>query len=94
MTPLNRNHLPSVEPCYAVKANSSGHIINLLIQNNVGFDVASENEMKLVIEKGVAKDKLVYANPTRPMEHLKFAKDNGVDLLVFDHGKYYKVLLS
>ena len=47
-----------------------------MVKNGCGFDVASENEMKSVIQRGVDKSKLVYANPTRPMGHLKYAREN------------------
>ena len=47
-----------------------------MVKNGCGFDVASENEMKSVIQRGVDKSKLVYANPTRPMGHLKYARKN------------------
>ena len=49
-----------------------------MVKNGCGFDVASENEMKSVIQRGVDKSKLVYANPTRPMGHLKYARENQV----------------
>ena len=47
-----------------------------MVKNDCGFDVASENEMKSVIQAGVDISKLVYAHPTRPMEHLKYAREN------------------
>ena len=47
-----------------------------MVKNGCGFDVASENEMKSVIQRGVDKSKLVYANPTRPMGHLKYAREH------------------
>ena len=103
-----------------MKSNPSDEIIDIMIKNGIGFDVASikfskrceiessattrihslehhpdpgckllktfqESEMDSVITKGADKTKLVYANPTRSIEHLKYAQENGVDLLVFDH---------
>ena len=43
-----------------------------------------ENEMRMVTEMGADKTKLVYANPVRSIDHLKYSKENGIDLLVFD----------
>ena len=62
--------------CYAFKANNDKHIIDLVVKSDCGFDVASENEMESVIQAGVDRSKLVYAHPTRPMEHLKYAREN------------------
>ena len=47
-----------------------------MVKNDCGFDVASENEMKSVIQAGVDRSKLVYAHPTRPTEHLRYAREN------------------
>lgn len=74
--PYHRKNLPNVSLCYALKANSDKYIVDLVVKNDCGFDVASENEMKSVIEAGVDRSKLVYAHPTRPMEHLKYALEN------------------
>lgn len=71
-----RKNLPNVSLCYALKANSDQCIVDLVVKNDCGFDVASENEMKSVIQAGVDISKLVYAHPTRPMEHLKYAREN------------------
>ena len=68
---FNRKHLPTVLPCYALKANTDKSIVDMMVENGCGFDVASKNEMKSVIQRGVDRSKLVYANPTRPMGHLR-----------------------
>lgn len=65
-------------PCYALKANTDKLLVDIMVKNGCGFDVASEDEMKTVIQRGVDKSKLVYANPTRPMGHLKYAREHQV----------------
>ena len=47
-----------------------------MIKNGCGFDVASQNEMEMVLRRGVDRSKLVYANPTRPMGHLRYAREH------------------
>ena len=71
-----RENLPRVSLYYAVKASKDKHLIDLVLKNECGFDVASQEEMKSLIQRGVDKSKLVYANPTRPIEHLKYAQEN------------------
>ena len=61
--------------CYALKANKDKYLVDLVMKNGCGFDVASEKEMKSLIQRGVDRSKLVYANPMRPMEHLKYAQE-------------------
>ena len=39
--PLLRKCIPSVEPYFAVKSNPSDEIIDIMIKNGIGFDVAS-----------------------------------------------------
>ena len=76
--PYHRENLPNVSLCYALKANNDKNIVDLVVKNDCGFDVASENEIRSVIQAGVDKSKLVYAHPTRPMEQLKYARENQV----------------
>ena len=71
-----RENLLRVSLYYAVKASKDKHLIDLVLKNECGFDVASQEEMKSLIQRGVDKTKLVYANPTRPIEHLKYAQEN------------------
>ena len=63
-------------PCYALKANTEKGIVDIMIKNGCGFDVASQNEMEMVLRRGVDRSKLVYANPTRPMGHLRYAREH------------------
>ena len=76
--PFHRKNLPTVLLYYALKANKDRYLVDLVMKNGCGFDVASEKEMKSLIQRGVDRSKLVYANPTRPMEHLKYAQEQQV----------------
>ena len=44
--------------CYAVKANTSYYILNLLSKLGSGADVASEYELQLALEAGIPADKI------------------------------------
>lgn len=42
------------------------------------FDCASKNEMKEVLDLGVKPDRILFANPCKPVSHLDYAKETGV----------------
>lgn len=79
------DELPMVVPHYAVKCNPDPTIVKHLRDLGCSFDCASEAEMALVLSLGVSPTKIVYANPTRPVSHLRFARSHNVDLLTADN---------
>eukprot|EP00965_Chrysotila_dentata_P063645 2109159-Pleurochrysis_carterae.AAC.1 len=81
---LWRAHLPRVEPFYAVKCNPDLALLSLFASLGVNFDCASRAEMQAVFSVGVEPERVVYANPCKQPSHLRFAKENGVQLSVFD----------
>ena len=80
-----KQHMPNVEPWYAVKCNPDPKLISLLISLGVRFDCATPLEMNLVRSLGHPSEDIVYAHPTKPISHLKEAKAAGVSLTVFDN---------
>jgi len=81
---LWREHLPDVEPFYAVKCNPDPSLLSLLASNGVNFDCASRTEMQEVLQLGVDSSRIIYANPCKQPSHARFAAEQGVQLLVFD----------
>jgi ornithine decarboxylase len=78
---LFRKHFPRVQIYYAVKVNSDPAIVKTFYELGGSFDVASMQEFHTVyaqIRKLPAKarqdfiwDKIIYANPIKPIETLK-----------------------
>lgn len=86
--------LPRVTPFYAIKCNPDPIIIGLLNKLGCCFDTASKNEILKVIEAGVSPENIVFANPCKPVDFIKFARSNDVDLLVIDSSyELYKIKL-
>ena len=50
----------------------------------IGFDCASAEEMSLALSLNTPPHKIIYANPCKGIRHLKYAKKNGIKMLVFD----------
>lgn len=79
-----RRLLPRVEPYYAVKANSHPDIIKTFAKLGIGFDAASRYEIDLVLKSGVGPERIIFANPIKQPETLKYAMEKGIHLTVFD----------
>lgn len=77
-------NLPRIIPHYAIKCNPSSAIIETLHSLGCHFDAASRNEIQQLLNLGVSPSKIVYANPCKSAEYIKYAKHNGVSLLVAD----------
>nr|CAI5821702.1 unnamed protein product [Callosobruchus analis] len=61
--------LPRVQPHYAL---------------GTCFDCASEDEIRKVISLGVSADRIIYAHPTKKINHLRYAAEVGVTAMTFD----------
>ena len=89
-----RRHLPRVQPYFAVKAGADPAVVRTLFEEGSSFDVASMPEFDLVHENIKAMparerqqwiwDKIIYANPIKPVETLK-ELDQYKPLVTFDN---------
>jgi len=77
--------LPRVKPFYAIKCNPNPAIVRTLAALGVNFDCASKSEIQQVLGCGISPTRIIYANPTKMVAHIKFAKSSGVDIMTFDN---------
>ena len=75
---------PNIKPYYAVKSNPNKNILNLLNQHGVNFDCASKNELYTVVNSFKKPKQIIFANPCKMIEHIKYAKNKNIDLMTFD----------
>ncbi|XP_017061277.1 ornithine decarboxylase 1 [Drosophila ficusphila] len=75
---LWQEQLPRIKPYYAVKCNDDPLVVELLADLGAGFDCASKNELKQVLGFDVPPERIIFANPCRPVSHLEYAKENNV----------------
>ena len=83
-----------VEPFYAFKCNPDPVVARLLATLGCGFDCATMGELKTVLHeigpelsfgpRGLAADKMIYANPAKMLSHLEYAAQHGVTHTTFD----------
>jgi len=79
-----KKNLPRIVPYYAIKCNPCPIIIELLDKLGCCFDCASQQEILQTINLGVKPAKIIFANPCKPVDYIKFSRSNDVDLLVVD----------
>jgi len=89
-----KKNLPRIVPYYAIKCNPCTIILDLLNKLGCCFDCASQQEILKVINLGVEPNKIIFANPCKPVDFIKFSRSNDVDLLVVDSScELYKIKL-
>jgi ornithine decarboxylase len=76
--------MPRVRPHYAVKANPDPRVLRVLIEEHIGFEIASPAELDLVLSLGVAPAQIMYSNPVRSREQITYAAQKGVEWFVID----------
>lgn len=77
--------MPRIKPFYAVKCNDDENVLRVLSGLGTGFDCASKNEMKKVLELGVDPSDIIFANPAKQASHIRAAADLGVKTMTFDN---------
>jgi ornithine decarboxylase len=78
------DNLKIVRPFYAVKANCDLPTLKILASLGCGFDCASKGEIEAVLSLGVPPSDIIYANPCKDPDHIRYANSVGVNFSVFD----------
>lgn len=76
---------PGIEIFYAVKANPHPLVVKMLANLGSSFDVASAQEIALVLEQDVEPQRMIFANTIKRREALRYAREKGVSLLTYDN---------
>lgn len=77
--------IPRAEIHYAMKANPHKGILNILREEGSDFDVASYNEIKMLLDIEVDSTNMIYANPVKSIPDIVRAYNVGVEKFVFDN---------
>lgn len=86
--------LPDIKPYYAVKCNPNPLILKILASLGVNFDCASKNEIASVVSVTEDPSRIIFANPCKMSNQIKYARANDVDLMTFDSDhELYKIKL-
>ena len=77
--------MPRVKPHYAVKCNMNQTVLEVIASMGLGFDCASKKEIQTVLALDVEPSRIIYAHPTKPASHLRYAATVDVPLMTFDN---------
>jgi ornithine decarboxylase len=82
-----KKNLPRVEPFYAVKCNPDPLVMRLLASLGAGFDCASKGEIAqvLALDPIVPRRNIIYANPCKANQQIRYAKQVNVKMMTFDN---------
>ncbi|KDO63973.1 hypothetical protein CISIN_1g037610mg [Citrus sinensis] len=78
------SNLPMIHPHYAVKCNPEPALLEALAALGSNFDCGSRSEIEAVLLLDVSPDRIIYANPCKPVSHIKYAASVGVNLTTVD----------
>ncbi|MBI4189917.1 MAG: type III PLP-dependent enzyme [Betaproteobacteria bacterium] len=76
--------MPRVQPHYAVKANPEPRVLKALIEEGVGFEIASIAELDLLLSLNVPAAEIYYSNPIKSRAYIEYAAAKGVEWFVLD----------
>jgi len=86
--------LPRVQPFYAVKSCPDKNVVRALHVLGVNFDCASKGEIELALEVGADATQIIYANPSKGPDHIRYAREKDVRLMTFDNLNELEKILS
>lgn len=69
---------------YAVKANPDVEVVKFINKLGLGFEIASEGELKILSSIGVKPERIISSNPVKSFKFLKMAASYGVNYFAFD----------
>jgi ornithine decarboxylase len=69
---------------YAVKANPDIKILKFLNGLKLGFEIASEGELEILLSLGVKPERIISSNPVKSLKFLKISAPCGVNYFSFD----------
>ncbi len=69
---------------YAVKANPDIEVLRLLNTFGIGFEIASEGELRMLASLGVEPERIITSNPMKTFRFLEEAVDYGIRYFAYD----------
>jgi ornithine decarboxylase len=70
--------------CYALKTNPHWRIVDLLSQLGSDFEISSEDELRLLLRRGVPADRIIASNPVKSEGCISAAFAAGIRLFAAD----------
>ncbi len=77
-------NIPGSTVYYAVKANPHPEILRVVQDGGLGFEIASEGELRVLVQMGVPPEKMISSNPMKTPLFLREAYEAGVRYFALD----------
>ena len=69
---------------YAVKANPDKAVISRIAKSGLGFEIASESELELLLNLGISSKRIISSNPIKTPQFIDRLVQAGISRFVFD----------
>jgi len=69
---------------YAVKANPDREVLHFLNSFGIGFEIASEGELQMLVSLGVEPERIITSNPIKTLKFLEQAVSYGIRYYAYD----------
>jgi len=79
-----QSRLPWIRPFYAIKSNPLNCLVKELAGQGAGLDCASRAEIQQALDCGLTPADIVYSNPVKDENDLKWAAESGIGLTTAD----------
>jgi ornithine decarboxylase len=89
-----KSAMPRVHPHYAAKANPDPRVLKTLIEEKAGFEIASIEELNLLMSLGVPAHEIYFSNPIKSRAYIKYAASKGVEWFVLDSVEELRKIIS
>jgi ornithine decarboxylase len=77
-------HVGNSHAFYAVKANPNRQLVEILEACGIGFEVASEGELDMLMSMGIAPERIITSNTVKTFRFIERAFTYGVRYFAFD----------
>ncbi len=78
------SHIRNSRVFYAFKANPAPEVAELIASLGLGFEIASEGELRVLKELGIGPERIITSNPVKSFKFLREAAQYGVEYYSFD----------
>ena len=85
-------HVGNSRAFYAVKANPDRRLVEIVKACGIGFEVASEGELEMLISMGIVPERIITSNTVKTPQFIEHAFDYGVRYFAFDSAAEVKKL--
>jgi ornithine decarboxylase len=77
--------MPRVIIHYAIKCNNNENVLKILAALGSSFDCATKGEIEEILALNVDPDRIIFANTTKYLCHIEYAREKGVRKMTFDN---------